>query len=130
MGDGKILLEMGASQNGRDRKFLKSLCIVGRGVLNPRFYEDPPIANPTPPFLKILSNTPPPPPHLHLPATSNLRPHCSFCCPISLLEWVIMPLDVLIYLMIIWTCTCRALVPFNQGFDVCFMQQVAKFTEV
>ena len=99
-------------------------------MLNPRFYEDPPTANPPPPpppfFFQILSNTP----HLHLPATSNLRPHCSFCCPIFLVEWVIMPLDVLIYLMIIWICTCRALVPFNQGLDVCFMQQVATFTEV
>ena len=42
-----------------DGKFLRSLYIVGRGVLTPLFYEDPPyIANP-PPFSNFVQ--PPPP---------------------------------------------------------------------
>ena len=49
---GGVLLEMGGSHewgggswfyNGRDGKSLKSLYIVGRGVLTPLFYEDLPI---------------------------------------------------------------------------------------
>ena len=34
-------MEGGWFYNGRDGKFLKSLQIVGRGVLIPLFYEDP-----------------------------------------------------------------------------------------
>ena len=42
-GDGKFLLEMGdKSQEWGDGKFLKSLYIVGRGVLITLFYEYPP----------------------------------------------------------------------------------------
>ena len=59
--------------------FLKSLHIVGRGVLTP--YIVCPL-----PLLQILSTSPPtslspetPPPSLC----------CSFCCPVSLAKWVI-----------------------------------------
>ena len=54
---------------GGDGKFLKSLHIVGRGVLTPIFYEDSLIL-PTPLFFQILST-----PSLQL--------------PVSLAEWVI-----------------------------------------
>ena len=42
---------------------------------------------PNPPILRrppILPIHPPP-----LPCHSNPHPHCSFCCPVSLAEWVI-----------------------------------------
>ena len=45
--------------NGRDGKFLKSLYIVGRGVLTPLFYEDLPIL-PIAPFWNVVH----PPPQL------------------------------------------------------------------
>ena len=53
MGDGKFLLDirggepgMGVGRwfyNGGDGKFVKSLYIVGRGLLTPPIYGDPPI---------------------------------------------------------------------------------------
>ena len=85
--------------NGWDGKLLKSL-YISRWLLTPLFYKDPlycspllfqllpapppPLPTPPPP------NTPPPPPS-HFPVTSNTYPHCSFNCPVSLAEWVIMP---------------------------------------
>ena len=74
--------------------------IVRRGALNPLFYNNPP------PFFQIFSN----PPSL-LPPTPN--PHCSFCCLVSLAEWVIVytTFDVLFYLMISWMYKCQALGP-------------------
>ena len=54
--------EGGWFSKARDGKF-ESLYIVGRGVLTPIFYED------------LL--------------TSNSHLHCSFCCHVSLAEWVI-----------------------------------------
>ena len=65
-------------------KFLKSLYIVGRGVLTPLFYEDPPIL-PTP---LSFSNFVQPPISLSSPTPT---PHCSFCCPVSLEEWMVRP---------------------------------------
>ena len=89
--DGKYLLEIGGSQewggwffNGVDGKLLKSLYIVGRGVLTSLFYEDLPyIAYP------LFTNVVHPP--SHFPVTSKPHHHCSFCCHISLTKWVIMP---------------------------------------
>ena len=137
-GDRKFLLEMGGSQDGggdevggwlndRGWKILKSLYIVGRRLLTPPFYEDPPIAIPLP-FFKFC---PTPLPSSHFPVTSNPHSHCSFCCPISLAEWVIWPVslaewviwpislaewvitpfDVLFYLMIIWIYIFQVLIP-------------------
>ena len=84
-GDGKFLLEMGdKSQEWGDGKFLKSLYIVGRGVLTPLFYEDLHIL-PIPPFSKVVQPSP------KFPVTSNPHLHCSFCCHVSLAEWVITP---------------------------------------
>ena len=84
-GDGKFLLEMGdKSQEWGDGKFLKSLYIVGRGVLTPLFYEDLHIL-PIPPFSKVVQPSP------NFPVTSNTHLHCSFCCHVSLAEWVITP---------------------------------------
>ena len=51
----------------------------------PVFYEDPLYCSPTPLF-QILFPSPPP-----FPVTSNPHPHCSFCCRVSLAEWVIAP---------------------------------------
>ena len=64
----KFLLEIGGRRvgwfyNGRDGKFLKSLCIVSRGLQTPIFYEDPLYCLP-PPFFQII---PPPPTSLSLP---------------------------------------------------------------
>ena len=57
--------------------------IVSRGVLTPYFMKTPPyIANPS--FFKFCP-TPPP----SFPVTSSPHPHGSFCCHISLAEWVI-----------------------------------------
>ena len=72
-----------------------NLCIVGREVVTPIFYEDPPILPTT--LLKFLSKPPP------FPVASNLHPHCSFCCLVSLAEWVIAP--------VMWIYTCWALEP-------------------
>ena len=56
----------------------KIMNIVGRGVLTPLFYEDPSY---------IFSNFVQPP----SPVATNPHPHCSFCCLVSMTEWVIMP---------------------------------------
>ena len=53
-----------------------------KGVLSPLFHEPPtPTILPTPLF-QVLSNPPPPNP---------TNTHCSFCCSVSLAEWVITP---------------------------------------
>ena len=52
--------------------------IVSRAVLATLFYEDPL-------FFKCC------PTHLPFPVVSNRHPYCSFFCPVSLAEWVIMP---------------------------------------
>ena len=76
----------GAGMGGR--KFLKSLYMVGRKVLTPLFHEDPspPILPTPPPFLFQILSYPLSP---HFSVTSNPQSHCSFCCPVSLAEWVI-----------------------------------------
>ena len=78
--------------NGGDWKFLVSLHRWQTGS-TPLFYEDPPILL-TPSFFKFC---PTPVPH-HFLVTSNLHSKCSFCYPVSLAEWVIMP-----YLMCYFT---------------------------
>ena len=50
-------------------------------VLTPLFYEDYPL------FFKFCPN----PPLLPLPSHLQTYPHCSFCCPVSLAEFVITP---------------------------------------
>ena len=50
-------MEGGWFYNGRDGKFLKSLQIVGRGVLIPLFYEDPLYSLPS--FFKFCPTTSP-----------------------------------------------------------------------
>ena len=72
--------------NEGNGKFLKHLHIVGKGVLTPLFYEDPPIL-PTP--LLFFKCCIPPSLQLHFPVTSNPHPHCSFCLLVSFAEWVI-----------------------------------------
>ena len=78
------------------------------------------IAYPSPPpFFKIF----PPPP---FPVMSNPHPHCSFCCLVSLAEWVIA-----LHLMCYFTeryHRCTHVKPYD--LDACFMQQGLKFTEV
>ena len=63
--------------------------IVGSGVLTPPppplFYEDPLLYYLAPhyPFLNFIQ-----PP---FPVTSNSHPYCSFCCLVSLADWLIAP---------------------------------------
>ena len=68
------------------------IIIVGKGVLTPTltslpppplFYEDCSIL-PTLPFSNFVQ-------HPQSPVTSKPHPHCSFCCVVSLAEWVIPP---------------------------------------
>ena len=47
-----------------------------------------------PPFFKFCPTTS----HPHVAVTSNSHPNCSFCCPVSLAEWVITP-HVMCYLL-------------------------------
>ena len=72
----------GGFWNGWDGKFLKSL-YIGRWLLTPPILWSPPI------LLTLAFFVCHPPPHF--PVTSNAYPHCSFNCPVSLAEWVIMP---------------------------------------
>ena len=78
--------------HGGDGKSLASLHGQQRGD-NLLFYEDPPILPNQYPFFKLFPPPPPPAPplttHTHFPVISNLHPRCSFCCPVSLAEWVI-----------------------------------------
>ena len=80
--DQKFLLEMGGgSQEWGDRDFLKSLYIVGRGVLTSLFYEDPLyIAYPL--CFSFFPTQPLPP----LPCHLQPHPQYSFCWPLSLDE--------------------------------------------
>ena len=55
--------------------------IVGRGILIPLCYKYPLYC--LPPFFKFCL-TP-----LPFPVACNHHPHCSFCCLVSLVEWVI-----------------------------------------
>ena len=71
--------------NGADTKFLKPPYIVGRDT-TPSTLWRPPIL-PSPPFFQTLSTCPPPPSLSH----PTPHPQCSFCCPVSLTEWVILP---------------------------------------
>ena len=65
--DGKFLLEMeGKPGMGADGKFLKSLYIVGRGVLTPLYIAYPPFFNCCPP------PPPPPPPRKQTPTSTVL----------------------------------------------------------
>ena len=72
--------------NRRDGKFLKSLYIVGRGVLAPLFYEDP----------------------LHF----FVPPSLLFFLLSSFFGWMgdRATFDMLFYLAIIWIYTCQTLV--------------------
>ena len=98
-------------------KFLKSLYIVGRGVLTPLVYEDPLYCLPTP-----FSNFAQAPPTFW----SSLAPLPLFFLLSCFFGWVgDHTFDELSYLMMIWIYTCWALVPYYQkDLDVCFMQQV------
>ena len=87
--DGKFLLQMGESQEwgggvgfimGGWEVFEVLLHSWQRGAKSPVFYEDPLYCLPS--LFQILANLP------HFPVTSNPHPH-SFCCPVSLAEWVI-----------------------------------------
>ena len=89
-GNKNFLLEFGGKPGmvrgrGRWEIFKVSLHSLQKG-LNALFYEYPHPISPTSLF-KILSNPSLPP----LPC--NLQPpaHSSFCCPVSLDEWVFMP---------------------------------------
>ena len=64
-----------------DGKILKSLYIVGRGVLTPLFYED--LLYCLFRLFQMLKKK--------FPVTFNPHLHCSFCCHVSLAEWVITP---------------------------------------
>ena len=76
-----------------------------------------------PPFSNFVQ-----PPLSHFPATSDLHPNCSFCCPVSLAEWVIIP-HLMCYLpndnMDLHMSSLGTLVP-----EGTFMQQGVRFTEV
>ena len=61
-------------------------------VLTTLFYEDPLYCTPLPHPFQMLA-TP-----IHSPVTSKPHSHCSFCHPVSLAEWVIIP-----YLMCYFT---------------------------
>ena len=82
--DGKCLLEMGGkARNGGGgafivggRKFLKSPYIVGREVLTPTILWRPP-------YIAYLSFSN----FVQSPSTS--LSNCSFCCPVSVAEWMI-----------------------------------------
>ena len=72
---------------------------VGRGFLAPLFYEH---------RLSILLTPPPSPFSDFVQPTSNLHPHCSFSW-LNFFDWMgnHATFDVLFYLMILWTYTCR-----------------------
>ena len=72
------------------------------------------------PLFQILS-TPLP----HFPVTSNPHPHCSFCCHVSLAEWVIKP-----YLMCHGSTHAKPWYLGTWRTLMCFMQKGVKFTEV
>ena len=76
-------MEGGWFYNGRDGKFLKSLQIVGRGVLIPLFYEDP--LHYLPSFFKFCRT----------PSPTSPSPPIS--TPTALSVWII------------WIYTCPAL---------------------
>ena len=88
--------------NGGDGKFLKSLQIVGRRVLTTLFYEDPLYCLPS--FFRFCP-------------TPSLSPPISTPTVLSVMDN--MDLHIL---------SLGTLVP--QGFDVYFMQQGIKFTEL
>ena len=102
---------------------VKSLHKVSGEVLTPYFMKIPLYCLPL--LFQILS-TPLPP---YFPVTYNPHPNCSFCCPVSLAEWMIMP-HLMCYFTK-WIYTCRALVSsYQKNLDVCFMQQGVKITGV
>ena len=68
-----------------DVEYLVSLQSWQRGSKPPFLLRPPYIAYP-PPFPNFVQ-----PPFPHFPVTSNLHPNCSFCCSVSLAEWVITP---------------------------------------
>ena len=68
---------------------VKSLCLVGRGVLSPYFMKTPPILPTSLPLFQILSTTPSSTPTSHFPVTPTPTHNYSFCHPVSLAEWVI-----------------------------------------
>ena len=89
-----------------DGKFLKSLQIVGRGVLTLLFKEDPLYC--LPPFSNFVKSLLP-----------QLRCHLQS------------PPSLFFLLCIIWIYTCRALVSeYQKDLNVCFMQQGINFTEL
>ena len=74
--------EMGGSQEWGGGWFYKGVMLVGRGGANHLIYEDPYIV-----YLPFSNFVHPPSPHF--PLTYITRPHCSFCCPVSLAKWLI-----------------------------------------
>ena len=88
--------------------FSHSLGNSWQRVPNPRIlWRNPYIAYST--FFQILTKLPPQTPHTHP------NPPHSFCCPVSLIAWIIAPHLVLFYLMTWWIYTCWALVPYLAG---------------
>ena len=83
--------------------------IVGCRLLTSVFYEDPLFCLPLF-FSNFVGPLAPPPPLLHTHTHTHLSTPHSFCCFVSLTEWVISPHLVLFYLMTLWIYTCRALV--------------------
>ena len=83
-GNGKFFLEMvekpGIGGNG---KFLVYLYSWWRSNNPPILWRPPLYYLPLLPFQFL--------PPLYFLVTSNPHPHCSFCCPVSLAEWVIIP---------------------------------------
>ena len=79
--------------------------------------------NPLPPLFQILSTLP------HFPITSNPNPHCSFCCSVSLAEWVSHHIWCAIILLND-NMNLHMSSQYLKDLDVCFMQQGLKSTEV
>ena len=95
---------------------------------NPLFYEKPSYIAYPPPFFFIFC----PPPPSHLPCHLQPPPPLLFLLS-CFFDWMsdCTTFDVLFYLMILWIYTCWALVHlYQKDFDVHFMQQGIKFTEV
>ena len=93
-----------------DGKFLKSLYIVDRGMLNLYFMKTP-----------LYCLPPPLPCHFKPPIPMFFLLSCFFDRMADRTT-----LDVLFYLMIIWIYTCSALVPYYQkDLDMCFMQKAS-----
>ena len=84
---------------------VKSLCLVGRGVLSPYFMKTSPILPTSLPLFQILSTTPSSTPHLPLSCHSNPYSQLFFLSS-CFFGWMgDHTFNVLFYLMIIWIYT-------------------------